>query len=181
MLPPARWVAGAQRRAAGVSDSELHEIYARYRRALFALALSVTGCRLAAEDAVHDAFARLCRCGIRGAVDPVAYVFAAVRNAALDQVRRPRLAGPFDPASESIFADAGPGPQARAMLAERQRLVAAAVDALPLEQREAIVLRVYGGLSFAQMSQVLDAPLPTVATRYRRALGRLRLHLEKLV
>src|SRR4029077_12981839 len=112
----------------------------------------------------------------------VAYVFACVRNAALDQMRRRRLArGNGSPSVASIFLDPAPGPEGEAVLAERQRLVATAIDGLPAEQREVVLLRVYADLSFAQIAQVVDAPLPTVATRYRRALQRLRVRLERLV
>jgi RNA polymerase sigma-70 factor (ECF subfamily) len=140
---------------------------------------------------VHDAFARVCRSPgvLLAAGDPVAYVFAAVRNAAVDQVRRPRIAGHADrspggtrpPVPVSIFNGHVERPDALALGAERERSVAAAVEALAADQKEVVLLRVYAGLTFAQIAQVIDAPLPTVATRYRRALERHKRRLEKLV
>jgi RNA polymerase sigma-70 factor (ECF subfamily) len=159
---------------------DLHDIYARYRQALFTLALSRTGHREQAEDAVHEAFVRLCRRSFDQTADPIAYVFAAVRNAALDQVRRMRNAGMNGKLTDSIFARGGLADE-RAISDERQEMVAAAIELLPEEQREALVLRVYGGLSFSQIAQVVGAPLPTVASRYQRALERLRQRLENLV
>ena len=67
------------------------------------------------------------------------------------------------------------------MQSEQEHLIADAIEALPDEQREAIVLRVYGGLTFAQIAQVIGDPLPTVATRFRRGLERLRHKLERFV
>ena len=67
-----------------VADAQILEIYQRHRRGLFALALSITGCPMRAEDAVHDAFARLCRMNLASATNADAYAFIAVRNAALD-------------------------------------------------------------------------------------------------
>jgi RNA polymerase sigma-70 factor (ECF subfamily) len=164
-----------------VSEPTLESIYARHRRALFALALSTTGSIPAAEDAVQDAFARLCRRGIFNAADPVAYVFGAVRNAAMDQARRngPNLESGTE--TFSLFQAPGRGPHDDALAAERDGLVAEAIDALPPDQREAVLLRVYANLSFSQAAAVIGVPLQTVATRYRRALHRLRDQLEKLV
>ena len=159
---------------------DLHEIYARYREALFTLALSRTGHREQAEDAVHEAFVRLCRRGFSETSDPVAYVFAAVRNAALDQIRRMRSAGTNGKLHDSIFAANGRADE-RAISCEQQEMVASAIEMLPEEQREALVLRIYGSLSFSQIAQIVGAPLPTVASRYQRALARLRKHLENLV
>lgn len=159
---------------------DLHEIYGRYRQALFTLALSKTGHREQAEDAVHDAFVRLCRRGFGQASDPVAYVFAAVRNAALDQVRRMRSAGTNGKLSDSIFAQRGRADE-RLISCEQQEMIASAIEVLPDEQREALVLRIYGNLSFYQIAQIVGAPLPTVASRYQRALERLRERLENLV
>ena len=190
---------------------DLADIYKRHRQGLFTHALSITGSAGTAEDAVQEAFARLCRGpyrhesrpgdappGRREIADPVAYVFAAVRSAAFDQRRRARSRGMTAAGRESLFArdavhgangaSAAPAtsaaaacPAAQAIEAEVAEGVAAAVDALPAESREVLVMRVYGGLSFAQIASVLGEPLPTVASRYRRALDRLRGRLEKLV
>jgi RNA polymerase sigma-70 factor, ECF subfamily len=169
-------------RQARVSEQNLQTLYARHRQALFTLALSRTGCRERAEDAVHDAFVRICRCDLTRVADAEAYVFAAVRNAAIDQVRRAHAAAPLDrTVADSIFEDRGADPEAGVLQSEQERLIASAVEALPDEQREAIVLRVYGGLSFAQIAQVTGDPLPTVATRFRRGLERLRHKLERFV
>ena len=61
---------------------------------------------------------------------------------------------------------------------ERDRQVQAAVEALPAEKREVVVMKLYGQLTFAQMAAVLEEPLSTVATRYQRALDELRVLLE---
>ena len=165
---------------------ELEGIYSRYRQALFTLALSRTGHREQAEDAVHEAFARLCRVGLGRSSDPVSYVFSAVRNAAIDQVRRRHSAGGNygnggnGSLPDSIF-DVRCGAEERAICAEREELIAGAISCLPAEQREALVLRIFGGLSFGQIAEIVDAPLPTVASRHQRALERLRERLEKLV
>jgi RNA polymerase sigma-70 factor (ECF subfamily) len=160
-----------------VAELDLANLYARHRQGLYTHALLITRCAQRAEDAVHDAFARLCSRGDRRIADPVAYVFAAVRAAAIDQLRRARSDARAPAAS--IFAESSP--DAAAMDAERASTVAAVLEQLPWELREVVVLKVYAGLTFAQLAEVTGEPLATVATRYRRTLERLRDRLEKLV
>lgn len=150
----------------------LERIYLDHRQGLYTLALAITRNPAAAEDAVQDAFARLWAADVRPEGTLVPYVFAAVRNAALDQVRRRARAAQYL-ASASIYNGLPEDPAAGIINAEQHRLVRDAVDALPDAEREAVVLRVYGGLTFDEMARTLGEPLPTVASRYRRALGKL--------
>jgi RNA polymerase sigma-70 factor (ECF subfamily) len=161
----------------------IEEIYRRHRQGLYTLALSIAGRPEAAEDAVHDAIVRLCRNRATPTGDPVAYVFAAVRNAAVDQRRRagPRAAG----GTVSIFdlpdaVDPGPAVDASADDRERDRRVAEALERLPVEQREAVVLHLFAGLTFAQAAEAVGVPLQTLASRYRRGLSALREPLASL-
>jgi RNA polymerase sigma-70 factor (ECF subfamily) len=152
----------------------IEQIYRQHRKGLFTLALSITGRADSAEDAVHEAIVRLCRSGKSPSGDPVPYVFAAVRNAAVDQRRRKGSVSIFDLAEPSQE----PGSELEDM--ERNRLVASAVDDLPDEQREAVIMHLYTGLTFQQASEALDVPLQTLASRYRRALAKLREQLVSL-
>ena len=107
--------------------------------------------------------------------DSVAYVFASVRNAAIDQSRRRRPAsGVEQPEAASIYDGQEADPATAAMNGELVRRVARAVDSLPDDQRDVVVMRIYGGLTYAQIAEALGRPLPTVAGRYRLALERLR-------
>ena len=157
----------------------LERIYRAHRQGLFTLALAIAGRQELAEDAVHEAFVRLWRRRRAPAGDLVAYVFAAVRNAAIDQLRRRRTtAGEAD---VSIYDGAAVPPDAAMAAAERSRLLREAVEALPADQREAVVLRIYAGLTFQQVAEALGQPLPTVASRYRRALERVRQRLRDVL
>ena len=106
----------------------------------------------------------------------MAYVFAAVRNAAIDQRRRRRSTGE---ATASIFDGAAANPAVAAVDAEQLRLLRRAVEHLPDRQREAVVLKAYAGLTFQQMSVVLEEPLATVASRYHRAIAKVREALQE--
>ena len=156
----------------------IEAIYRQHRNGLFTLALSITGRSESAEDAVHEAVVRLCRANKMPTGDAVAYVFAAVRNAAVDQKRGLGRARP----TVSIFDVAEPSqaPDLNLHDGERDKMVADAIAELPEDQREAVVMHLYSGLTFQQSAEALNLPLQTLASRYRRALAKLRDQLASL-
>jgi len=158
-------------RGADALRQAIERVYCDHRQGLYTLALAITRCPGRAEDAVQEAFARLWSRRIRPSGDLVPYVFAAVRNAAIDQVRRrpPELREP----DASIFNGLSEDASSASVTAEEHRLLESAVRALPDDQRETVVLKIYGGLTFQQVAETLDAPLQTVASRYRRALEQI--------
>jgi RNA polymerase sigma factor (sigma-70 family) len=153
---------------------ELDKLYRTYRQALYTSALSITRSPEGAEDAIQDAFYRLYRLEQRPA-NFKAYVWSAVRHAAIDQLRRrPREAKPLD---GSIF-DPGPAPDRQAeerILAER---VTAALEDLSDDEREAVVQHLYGGLTFREIAEARGLPLGTITSWYQRGIGKLRISLE---
>ncbi len=159
---------------------QLGEIYEQHRQGLFSLALSVTRRPELAEDAVHDAIVRLSRSKARPTGDPVGYVYAAVRNAAID-ITRYRKARPEatnrDAAMCLFLPDATPTMLEAAGEAELAQRAMQRIEALPDKQREVLVLRLVAGLKFEQIAQSLDLPLGTVTTRYRRTIHQLREEL----
>ncbi|MFY9253451.1 MAG: sigma-70 family RNA polymerase sigma factor [Fuerstiella sp.] len=156
------------------------ETYRLYRQGLFSLALSITGCAQLAEDAVQTAFECLCRSEASPNGSVVSYVFAAVRNAATDVVRSNRRATKV---RESIFNEAAHNKESLTtpvdglLVRERDQLLRVAIDGLDDGDREVIVMKIYGELTFDEIGTVLGQPGKTVGTRYRRALSKLE---EKL-
>jgi RNA polymerase sigma factor (sigma-70 family) len=128
-----------------------------------------------AEDAVQEAMTALLA-QARPPDDPVAWMFRAVRNAAIDQARatsgrrrRERaVAGVrrewFEPGIDALLD---------AQAAER------AMRQLPADSREIVVLRIWSGLGFAQIARVTGLGVSTVHGRYVAALDQLRHALEK--
>lgn len=163
----------------------LERVYREHRQGLYTLALSIARAPDAAEDAVHDAFVRLCRAGSPPPIgELVPYVYAAVRNAAIDGGRKRQRDGRL---AASVFAEGGPGSAGRsgaeaagadAERAEMEGRVRAMVDALPDKQRETLVLKLYSGLTFEQVAQVMGEPMGTITARYRRTVERMRESLE---
>ncbi len=158
----------------------LEDIYRDHRRGLFGLALSVVREAATAEDAVHEAFARLARQKGPPNGDAAAYVYKAVRNAAIDQARR-RKAGPkpTDDTNSLFMAPNQDDPGQAAETNETQAMLMRAIDNLPDKEREAVVMRSFGGLTLKQIAEATGRPLTTVSSQYQRALEKLRQQLIK--
>ena len=154
-------------------------LYDRYHRLAMAVAYRVLNDHGTAEDVVHDAFLTIWRRGDsfnagRGTVR--SWLLTVVRNAAIDR-RRGRFARalqdtPLDDVAfllssekEEIFATVAAGIEAAR--------VREALSALPAEQREAIELAYFRGLTQHEIAEQTGAPLGTVK-------GRMRLGLQKM-
>ena len=153
----------------------LEDFYRAYRQQLFTYALAITRCPERAEDAIQEAFYRLFRLTPEPAAVK-AYVFRAVRNAALDQSRRAARAGETI-VGDSLF-DPEPGPQEETAARELRERAAAALRQVSDGEREAIVLHLYGDLTFREIAELCAVPLGTVTARYQRGLRKLRELME---
>jgi RNA polymerase sigma-70 factor (ECF subfamily) len=129
--------------------------------------------RADAEDAVQEAFVRFWRTRQR-ARDPAAYLYACVRNCArhwqrtrIRQARREQAAARPESEAESLFTGS-------LEEGERRAAITAALGNLPEAQREVLVMKIWGGLSFPQIALALGIPGNTAASRYRYALAKLR-------
>ena len=152
---------------------DVARLYADHGALLLGYACSILGDLSTAEDVVHQVFARLLNGNLAIRESPVAYLCRAVRNTALNH-RRAR--------SREVEYD-GTGPswlEAPTGLEEMGLAVETALRRLPEEQREVIVLRVWGQLSFQEIAEALELPPNTVASRYRYGLTKLRDILKPL-
>ena len=124
-----------------------------------------------ASDVIQTTFLRVVksRKRLRGVENPVAYLFQIARNEAI------RL-GHRQYARERPLTTAEVLPAKSCMVQQQEEadLVAAALWRLAFEDREIVELKVFGGLTFREIADVTELPLPTVATRDPRALETLR-------
>src|SRR5262249_7120771 len=133
------------------------------------------GSRDAADEVLQEVFMRLVK--QRAALDRVenlpAYLFAIARNEAMRFVeRRGRQTHAHLPLSATdLFLEAKADDPARRDEAEN---ATEALRQLPDEGREVVELKIYGGLTFREIADLLALPQGTVATRYRSALARLK-------
>lgn len=178
-------------RVALADERALAELYDRYARLAFSLAIAVVGDAADAEEVVSDAFAQLWRSASsfdaeRGSV--MAWVVTIVRTRALDRLRAQRRRSRAIERS-TILSEDGAGPLVpEAQLAERatelteaRALVTRALDGLPPTQRRVIELAYFGGLSQSEIAEQLSEPLGTVKTRMRGGMERMRTLLMPLM
>lgn len=130
-----------------------------------------------AEDAMQNGFLKFWANRAK-ARDELAYLYACVRSAAMDLGRRERRREARELGARQPDLSAFEPPLERS---ERQASVEAAINQLPADQREVIVMKIWGGLTFAQISEALDIPPNTAASRYRYALNRLETELAEEV
>ena len=144
------------------TEDDVARVYAAERTRLVRLAYLMTGSREAAEEVVHDAFART-HARWAGIEEPAPYLRVTVvnlcqtwrRRAVLERERTPR------PPRDHV-----PPPE----VDETWELL----ERLPPDQRVALVLRYYEDLPFDEVARIVGCPPATVRTRVHRALLRLR-------
>jgi len=135
-----------------------------------------------AEDAVQDACLRALRFigGFRGG-DARVWLLAIVRNSCFTRLKRERAHGLSTAFDEELHspADDAPGPEAALIRNVTTTALRNALDALPPEFREVIVMREFDNLSYKAIADVTGVPIGTVMSRLARARKRLQNHLVR--
>lgn len=162
----------AFRRLAGGDLDALGELYDREADGLFALALWVTGSRADAADTVQEVFVKLAagRRDLSRVRKPRAYLLAMARSASVDRLRAERSGEPAD----DLLLEAPAGDPAGSVDA---RAASRRLRGLPPRQREAVYLRYFAELSFAEIGRVTGVSLFTAASRCRLGIEKLRRSL----
>ncbi|MEY2440144.1 MAG: hypothetical protein QOI34_1529 [Verrucomicrobiota bacterium] len=129
--------------------------------------------RADAEDIVQEAFVRFWRRNHN--IENRALLYATVRSVALDLIRRDSRRARRE---TEVFLESDQSTEPHFEAGdESQRVVAAAVDQLPHEQREVLVMKIWNELTFAEIGQALEISQNTAASRYRYALAALKKSL----
>jgi len=179
-VPESAEVVAALRRK---EEQALAQVYDRYGRSVYALVLRITGDAGAAEEISLDAFWQLWQQADRfdeaqGSLQN--WLLTIARSRAIDRVRA-RLARKRLRAEDPTEVREVRRPEEDAELVERRRLVRDAMATLSPDQRSAVALAYYEGLSHSQIAERLEEPLGTVKTRIRQAMGTLRRRLGPLL
>lgn len=127
-----------------------------------------------AEDVVQEAFVRFWRHQRDLPGEPMALLITSVRRAALDLARRESRRTAREEFADGGLEDNPPLFQITLEQDDRRDAIEAALRLLPEEQREVLVLKIWGELTFDQIAQQLAIPANTAASRYRYALAALR-------
>ncbi|HUF46569.1 MAG TPA: sigma-70 family RNA polymerase sigma factor [Vicinamibacterales bacterium] len=175
-------------RATAGDTEAFNQLVKRWERPIYALAYRTLGREEDARDVVQDAFLRAYR-GLRafkGEAKFSSWLYRITLNLCRDWIRRERRApvvqvpegtDPVDLAD----AKASPAESVEDLVARREMsaAVSRAMAELPEEQRTAIMLKEYQGLTFQEIADLLDCPLSTVKTRLYQGLSVLRRRLER--
>ena len=167
----------------GRGDAEaLGLLYDRYRRLAMAVAYRILDDATAAEDCLQDAFLQVWRNHAsfhpeRGSVK--SWLLTIVRNSAIDRHRgregRARQDRPIDEVEYLLGEDDDPHQQAVDSLQAEE--IQAAIRSLPDEQRDAIMLAFFNGLTHQEIAERMGVPLGTVKGRMRLGLKKMRQQL----
>lgn len=159
-----------------VPDEAVESLYEQLGPVLLAYARSLVRDRAEAEDALQQVFLKLMTLEPESwPRDPRPYLFRAVRNTCLNRRR--------STAREAVHVEAVTAPLFTApnglhtLVADLER----ALGDLPEEQREVVMLRVWGEMTLEATADVLGIPANTAASRYRYALARLRQYFGATV
>jgi len=167
---------------AGGDPAAMGRLCDRYSSVLFALCLRVLRDRADAEEVLGDVlwelWSRPERYDARRG-NLLTYLVTLARSRALDRLRS-RKSRELREATAADPAVDGESPFDDALLGERRRHLQRALAALSPEQREAIEMSYYSGLSHAEISAELREPLGTIKSRIRGGLIRLRDSLRTL-
>jgi len=170
----------------------LGELYDRYSPAVYGLVLRMLGDAGLAEEVLQETFWRLWQHAASyepGRVRFATWLFRIATNLAIGEIRRasrrPRSA-PSEGADDAALADPlaalrDPDPEIpdQVWAADQRRAVQAGLGTLPTEQRQALELAYFGGLSHAEIAAMQAAPLSTVKTRLALGLRKLAAFLRE--
>jgi RNA polymerase sigma-70 factor (ECF subfamily) len=174
-------------RAQGGDIESFNQLIVRWERPIYALAYRVIGREEDARDVCQDAFLRAYRAlpGFKGQAKFSSWLYRIALNLCRDWIRRQRRAPVMQPPEGvelvDLQSESGPVESIEELVSRRElsAVVAEAMELLPEEQRTAIVLKEYHGMTFQEIADLQGCPLSTVKTRLYQGLSVLRRHLEK--
>ncbi len=180
----------------GPSDEELIEACRAGESSAFELLISrwedrirgaawrVLGSEEEAREVAHEAFVKAYGAlqGFKSEARFSSWLYQIALNLCRDRLRRrkTRATVSLDELEQNgpVLVAREPGAQEQLIRNDLASAVRRAIERLPAEQREVVILKEYQGLTFLEIAQALDVPVSTVKTRLSRGLGQLRLRLE---
>lgn len=169
-------------------DAEsFNQLILRWERPIYALAYRVIGREEDARDVCQDTFLRAYKAlpGFKGQAKFSSWLYRIALNLCRDWIRKQRRAPiaqlPEDVDPTELASERGPSESVEDLVARRELsgAVETAMALLPEEQRTAIILKEYHGMTFQEIADLQGCPLSTVKTRLYQGLSVLRRHLER--
>lgn len=176
--------------AMGGDSESFNQLVLRWERPIYALAYRTLGREDEARDVCQETFLRAYRAlpGFKGEAKFSSWIYRIALNLCRDWMRKKRRT-PVMQAPEGVdladladlAAARGPVESIEMLVARRQlsQRVATAMRTLPEEQRTAVILKEYHGLTFQEIAEMQGCPLSTVKTRLYQGLSVLRKQLAE--
>ena len=163
------------------SEDALCRIYEKHRIRLLKLANALSNDKELAEDVVQDVFVSFARSAKRLRVggNLRAYLATSVANLVRNRLRDNRSKQHVSLESAETIDSEVKTPQQWVTYSEDMQNVNDALEQIPYEQREVVLLHVHGGMKFKAISQLQNVSINTVQSRYRYAVGKLRVVLKE--
>jgi len=174
-------------RSRGGDVDSFNQLVTRWERPIYALAYRVIGREEDARDVCQETFLRAFRAlgGFKGQAKFSSWLYRITLNLCRDWIRRERRT-PIAQAPEGVdlielASESAPSESIEELVARREmgRAIARVMAELPDEQRTAIILKEYHGLTFQEIADLLDCPLSTVKTRLYQGLTVIRRQLTE--
>ena len=168
------------------SAAALEVLYLRYGRVVQAFATRMMGDRQSGEELVQEVFVKAWRqarsySSERGSY--ITWLLSITHNLSIDEIRkrnrRPQKAASADPVlMMANVKDDAISVELSAEMTELRALMIEAMGTLPVQQRQAVELAFYRGLTQREVAETLNEPLGTIKTRIRLGMKKLRDYLE---
>ncbi len=166
---------------AGGEESAMRELIERHQNRVYGAIVRMLGSEREAEDLAQQVFVRIWKSA--GRYQPSAkfttWLYTIVRNLVFNESRRRSRADRSDPVDDEMRDEHQKTPSAEMLDTEKFAAIQAAIDALPEQQRMAIVLRRYEEMPYEEMAVVLKQTVPGVKSLLFRARTALRESLAK--
>jgi RNA polymerase sigma-70 factor (ECF subfamily) len=155
--------------------------YEKNKDGLFAYIVSIVGNHAAAEDILHEVFAKLVKepgaYSRHGKISSFLYICA--RNNAFNWLKRQKRQVQCSVEFDDLVDFSGKEPADDTELKELKRLVNRALFGIPIKQRETLVLKIYRNMKFREIAEITGDPIGTVIARYQYGLRKLEVLLRE--
>ena len=162
-------------RIAAGEQAALAQLYEHTQASVFGFALSILKNTHDAEDVLHDCYVAVWQgaAGYRSRGKPLAWILTITRNLCLQQLRTRNRVSDLAPEDwEPYLADK------EGVTLEDRSILRSCMEQLRDEERQIVTLHALSGFKHREIAAILQLPLPTVLSKYHRAVKRLKQHLQ---
>jgi RNA polymerase sigma-70 factor (ECF subfamily) len=174
------------RLASHQDENALGELYERFSRLVYSIALNTLNDPALAEEITQDVFLRVWKSARTYRAESgkvVTWMAGITRNRAIDEIRRLNVRpeaklAVWEP-DDLDLVDESMDVEGKVELIQQQNRVRQAISQLPIEQQQALAYAFFQGYSHREIAEVLNEPLGTIKTRIRLAMNKLRTVLDE--